>query len=152
MIFLYSRSGKTKVFADALGEILGQDVYALECDLDKKGKVGFLAKALALTASGKGTPVSNMPQSMPDEIFLCAPVWGGKIASPARYFLENTNLQNTTVNILLTASMPGKNCEQTMLDILGKRACKPGRVFIFATADKVMPDAETIKEQLGEML
>ncbi|MCL1844355.1 MAG: hypothetical protein FWF77_00420 [Defluviitaleaceae bacterium] len=152
MIFYYSRSNKTKVFAETLGEVLKQDVCELECDLNKKGGLGFIFKALGLTLGGKTFPVTNMPGELPDEIYLCTPVWGGKPAAPARFFLENAGLKNTVVNVLLTASMPVEKYKNNAFELLIKTDCRPGAVHIFATSDKVMPEAETIKEQLREML
>ncbi|MCL2357223.1 MAG: hypothetical protein FWC70_08730 [Defluviitaleaceae bacterium] len=150
MVFFYSRSGKTKVFANTLGEVSGSEVYELNCDLNNKGNFAFIVKALSVTLAGKPFPVSNVPNEFPDEIFLCAPVWGGKIAAPAKYFLQNANLKNTTTHLLLTASMPGKNCRRYATEILSKSDCKPGNVYIFATSDKV--DANAVREQLHEML
>ncbi|MCL1878102.1 MAG: hypothetical protein FWF80_04525 [Defluviitaleaceae bacterium] len=152
MVFYYTRSGKTKIFADVLGNVLGQNVCELQSDLNKKGGLGFLFKALPLAFSGKSFPVTNMPEGVPDEIYLCAPVWGGNIAAPVKYFLENADIKNTVVNVLLTASMPVEKYKQNAMNILNKTSCRPGRVFIFATADKVMPEAEAISEQLREML
>jgi len=152
MVLYYSRSKKTKVFAEALGEVLGQDVYELESDLNNKGIFGFMLKALSLAFSGKSYPVSNMPQSLPEEIYLCAPIWGGQVVGPPRYFLDNADLKNTTVNLLLTASVPVDKYKQNALEYVNKIPCKTGNAYIFATSDKVPPDSGAIKEQLREIL
>lgn len=152
MIFYYSRSGNTKIFAELLGEVTGREVCPLESDLEKKGGAGFMFKALRLAVSRKGFPVSTMPDAVPDEIFLCSPVWAGEIAAPAKFFLENADLKNTTVNILLTASMPTEKYKTGALELLAKIPCKPGNAYIFAASKKVPPEPETIKEQLRELL
>jgi hypothetical protein len=152
MVLYYSRSKKTKVFAEALGDILQREVYELKSDLNDRSGFGFLFKALGLAFSGKGYPVSSMPQNMPDDIFLCTPIWGGQVVGPPKFFLENADLKNTTVNLLLTASVPVDKYKNKALEALNKIACKPGRAFIFATSDKTAPEPDTIKEHLGEML
>ncbi|MCL2578299.1 MAG: hypothetical protein FWE27_09700 [Defluviitaleaceae bacterium] len=152
MILYYTRGKKTKVFAEALGEVLGLEVYELESDLNNKGNIGFIFKALSLVFSGKGYTVSNMPENLPEEIFLCTPIWGGQVAGPPRFFLENADLKNTTVNLLLTANMPVDKYKEDAMELLYKMQCKPGRAFIFATSNKVPPEIETIKEQLREIL
>lgn len=152
MILYYSRGKKTKIFADALGEILGMEVTELESELNDKTTIGFMLKALSLAFSGKSYPVSNMPQNLPDEIYLCTPVWGGQPAAPAKFFLENANLNETTVNILLTASVPVEKYKIAALDDLNRIRCRPGRAFIFATSDKAAPEPDVVKEQLREML
>lgn len=152
MVLFFSRGKKTKVFAEALGEILGQEIYELESELNDKGSVGFLIKALGLIFSAKGYPVSNMPQSVPEEIFLCSPIWGGQLAAPPKFFLDNAELKNTTVNLLLTASVPLEKYRLNALKELNKIPCKPGEAYIFAASSKVLPEKETIKEQLREIL
>lgn len=152
MIFYYSRGGKTKIFAQALGEVTENAAFELESDLNKKGDVGFIVKALVLTFSGKSFPVSNIPAEMPEEIWLCSPIWGGGIAAPAKFFLENADLRNTMVNLLVTASTPVEKYRKNALEFLNKIPCKPGRALIFAASEKVPPEIETIEEQLRDML
>ncbi|MCL2223394.1 MAG: hypothetical protein FWB96_00330 [Defluviitaleaceae bacterium] len=152
MILYYSREKKTKVFATALGEVLGREVYELESDLNDKGSFGFMIKALGLAFTGKSYPVTNMPQNLPEEIFLCSPIWGGQVVGPAKYFLENADLKNTTVNLLVTASVPVEKYKNNALEELNKIPCTPGRAFIFATSDKIPPELDVIKEQLRELL
>ena len=152
MVLYYSREKKTKIFAEALGEMLQKKVRELESDLNKKGDIIFMFKALGMAFSGKSAPVSNMPESLPEEIYLCAPIWGGRVAGPPKYFLETADLQNTTVNLLLTASVPVEKYKRDALNLLNQIPCKPGKAYIFATSSKVPPEKETIKEQLKEML
>jgi len=152
MILYYTRTKRTKVFAEALGEVVGMPVYELESDLNKKSTVAFLVKALGLAFGGKGYPVSNMPPALPEEIYLCGPVWGGQLVGPPRYFLDNAGLKNTTVNILLTASVPVEKYRRKALDYLNQIPCRPGEAYIFATSDKIEPDPETIKDHMREML
>ncbi|MCL2456588.1 MAG: hypothetical protein FWD19_03475 [Defluviitaleaceae bacterium] len=152
MIFFYSRFGKTKIFAQALAEIFQKEIYELDCDLNKKNNFSFMFKALCLAFSGKSFPVSNMPQNIPDEIFLCAPIWGGQIVGAPKFFLENADLRNTTVNLLLTANVPVEKYKQNALELLKKIPCKPGEAYVFAASDKAAPEYETIKEHLRELI
>jgi hypothetical protein len=152
MILYYTHSQKTKVLALALGEVLGQPVYQLQSDLNNRSTFGFMFKALRLAFSKKSYPVSNMPQELPREIYLCSPVWGGGFAAPVKYFLENANLADCVVNIGLTASVPVDKYKKKALDYLSKIPCKPGAAYIFATSDDVEPDKAAIADQLREML
>jgi len=152
VVVYYSRFGKTKIFAQVLGEVCGMDIYELESDLNKKNAFYFMFKALRLAMSGKSFPVLNMPKNLPSEIYLCSPVWGGQIVGSPKYFLENADLRDTKVNVLLTANMPVEKYKTSALELLNKVQCKPGEVYIFATSDKIKPEPETIKEQLQDML
>ncbi|MCL2217033.1 MAG: hypothetical protein FWB91_08455 [Defluviitaleaceae bacterium] len=152
MVLYYTRSKKTKIFAEALAEVMQMPVRELESDLNDKSTFGFMIKALGMAFGGRGYPVKNMPESIPGEIYLCGPVWGGQMVGPPRYFLDNANLTDTKVNLLLTAGVPVEKYRRKALDYLNRIPCKPGEAYIFAASDKVPPEPETIKEQLREIL
>ena len=145
MIFYYSFKNKTECFAKALGEHLNQPVVKLECEMN-------FFSAMKSCITRKSVQIKNMPDSVPEEIYICSPVWGGNLAAPAKYFLENMNLNGTTVNILLTASVPVEKYKQNALNFLNKIPCQQGRAYIFATSGKIEPEKDVIIEQLGEML
>jgi len=152
MVLYYSKSKKTKFFAETLGEKYDLPVYELESDLNKKSTFGFMIKALSLAFNGKSYPVLNMPENLPNKIYICTPIWGGQIAAPVKYFLENANLVNIKINILLTASVPVEKYRVKAIGYLEKLKLNPGWAIIFATNSKIPPEKETILEQLGDML
>jgi len=152
MILYYTYKQKTKIFAQALSEILNLPTYQLNAELNNKSGIGFMLNALMLTFTGKTYPVTNMPQEIPLEIYVCSPIWGGRLAAPVKYFLENTHLQRTMVNLVLTASVPTLKYEQTALEYLRNLPCIPGEVYLFAASDKMMLDEELLKEQLRDVL
>jgi len=153
MIIYYTFKKKTKLFAEVLGNVVGmQQVYALECDLNRKSDLGFMFHALKSCFTKKTIPVSNMPSGFGKEIFVCSPIWGGEMAAPVKYFLENADLRDVTVNILLTASVPVEKYKQKAIEFLNKIPCQQGNVFIFAASDKVALEKDVIKEQLREMM
>ena len=151
MILYYTRSQKTKVFAEALGKILGQPLYELKSGLNSMKTFKFLTKSLGMVFSGKGYPVTNMPESVPSEIYLCGPIWGGRFAGPPKYFLENADLSKTKVNILVTASTPVERYRTRALEDLAKISCIPGEAYIFATGTN-MPELDIAIEHLQEVL
>jgi len=152
MILYYTYKQKTKIFAQVLSEILNLPAYQLHAELKNKSGIGFMLHALMLTFTGKTSPITNMPQDIPLEIYVCSPIWGGRLAAPVKYFLENTNLRRTMVNLVLTASVPTLKYEQAALEYLRKLPCIPGEVYLFATSDKMMPDKEVLKEQLRDII
>ena len=100
MILYYTRSNKTKVCAEALHDVTGLPLYRLESDLNEKTGFRFIFKVLQLVFTGKDYPISNMPTDLPDEIYLCGPIWGGQLAGPLLYFLNNMNSRKCRVNLL----------------------------------------------------
>ena len=151
MVLYYTRSQKTKIFAEALGEILGLPLHELQSDVNNMKTFKFLVKALGMVFSGKGYHVTNMPEQIPDEIYLCGPVWGGRLVGPPRYFLENADLSTTKVNLLLTASTPVEKYRTRALEDLAQIKCIPGEAYIFATG-KELPEKEIAIEHLREAL
>ncbi|MCL2197496.1 MAG: hypothetical protein FWB80_01095 [Defluviitaleaceae bacterium] len=150
MVFYYSRGKKTKMFATALGEVLGQEVYELKSDLNDMGKLKFYIKSLGLAFSGKSYPVTNMPTEIPEEFCLCTPIWGGQISAPARYFVENA--KSGKVTLLLTASIPVEKYKTEAAALLEKLRHTVVRTMIFATSSKIPTETETIKEQMRELM
>lgn len=151
MILYYTYKQKTKVFAESLGEVLNLPTYELKADINNKSKFGFVFTALKLAFTGKTSPISNIPGNLPDEIFVCGPIWGGKVAAPVKYFFENTALERTKVHLLLTAGIPTEKYRSTADDYL-RKFCIPGDVHLFATNDKIMPEKEILVEQLRKIL
>jgi len=153
MILYYTRSQKTKIFAEALSEILGQPLYELDSELKNMGDFKFLTKAFGMIFSGKGFPVSNMPESVPDEIYVCGPIWGGRFVGPPKYFLDNMDLSKTKVNILMTAQTPVEKHRTRVQEYLSQLKCIPGEVYAFASGkDTEMPEKEIAIEHLRELL
>ena len=152
MVFFFTRSQKTRVFAQAASERFNMPVYELETDLGEYTTFRFLLKALGMVFRGAAYPVLNMPVEIPKEIYLCTPVWGGSPAAPAKYFLQNANLSGVIVNILLTASTPVEKYKENALKLLESIDCIPGKALVFAASSKVPPEIDVIKEHLSEML
>jgi len=151
MILYYTRSQKTKVFAEALCEILGLPLYELKSELNNMKNFKFLLRALGSVFAGKECPVSNMPVTLPNEIYLCGPIWGGRIAGPAQYFLKHADLGNTKVNILVTASTPVEKYRVRALQDLSLINCISGDAYIFATG-KDLPEKDVAVEHVREIL
>ena len=152
MILYYTYKQKTKIFAQSFGDVLKLDLYELTSPLNQKSAFLFMFHALRLAITKKAYPIDNMPTQLPGEIYVCAPIWGGRVAAPAKFFLENANLQNIKVNLVLTASVPTTQYKKAAEALLRTIQCTPGEVYLFATSDKFHPDREVLAEQLHEIL
>ena len=153
MVIYFSRSKKTEVFAKVLGETKNMTLFELRSQLNEMPTFRFVLKALWLTIRGKVFPVDKMPEELPEEIYVCSPVWGGSITPTVKYFLQNTDISNTKVNILLTASTPTDKYVKNAAKLLEETKCISGDVFIFATSSaETLPDADIIREHLKEVM
>ena len=154
MIYYYTASQKTKVFAEALASIKNQPLYELKTTLNNKSKFKFMMHSLYLAVTGKAYPVSNMPGTVDaGEIFVCCPVWGGNIAAPAWFFLNNAQLTNIRVHLLLTCgSVTGaERYKKKSLDSLRLVDCIPGQAYVFATTG-TLPEPDIVFEHIRAMI
>jgi hypothetical protein len=155
MILYYTVSQKTKVFAQALSEVVNLPLYALTSGLGEKITFKFIFKSLYLAITGKPYPVDNMPDLPAElkEIYICTPVWGGQVAAPVWYFLNHGDLKNKKVHLLLTCeSITAQDkYKKKALDTLDLIDCIPGMVYVFTTG-KEPPDKELIAEQMRDMI
>ena len=152
MVIYFSRSKKTEVFAKVLGEMKNLPLFELRSELNEMPTFRFMFKALGLALFGKTFPVDKMPESLPEEIFICSPIWGGNIAPPVKYFLQHAKIKDVRVNVLLTASMPTDNYIKKTEKLLKNISCLAGNVCIFAINSKETPDEDIVKEHLKEAL
>jgi len=152
MVLYYTYKQKTKIFAQAISELLNLPVTELVSDINKRNAFSFIIKALALTLGKKAYPITNTPASLPAEIYVCSPIWGGRVAAPVKYFLENTNLAQTKVNLILTASTPTDKYKNNAIEYLRNLPSIAGDVFVFQTHDEMPPDKDVMKEQLKDII
>ncbi|MCL2404729.1 MAG: hypothetical protein FWC92_04185 [Defluviitaleaceae bacterium] len=111
----------------------------------------FLYRALASVFTSKECAVSNIPSSLPNEIYLCAPIWGGRLAAPAQYFLKHSDLSGKKANILVTAETPIEKYKTRALEYLSQLNCVAGDAYIFATS-KGLPEKDIIIEHMHELM
>ncbi|MCL1987001.1 MAG: hypothetical protein FWG64_03395 [Firmicutes bacterium] len=152
MIFYYSVTEKSKVYADILGKILGRNLYRLESAMDDATGKAFFIKGVWKALINADVPVLNMPTAdnfSDDEIYLCSPIWAGKPAPPVKYFLRNAPLAGKTVNMLCVSGSGFDSHKNNTEKFLQTLDCKIGKVHIFASH---ATDAETAEEHIKELM
>lgn|GEM_PF-1165663 len=151
MILYYSRTKKSALAAQALHEITGMPLYALETDINSFTGIKFGWNALRSVMSKKGYPVSNLPGNVPGEVYLCGPIWAGEMAGPLKYVVTNVDFSKTVVHVLLTGMQPSEQNRISTQKLLLKSGCLPGEVYLMATP-KQMPEKEVVTEHLRALL
>ncbi|MCL2420486.1 MAG: hypothetical protein FWD03_01395 [Defluviitaleaceae bacterium] len=155
MVFYYSVTQKTKIYAEILGAILDHPLHSLQSSLDTAAGFGFMAKALWYTLTKKAVPVTNMPESYSpgdEEIYICCPVWGGYPAAPIRCFLQNAPLKGKKVHMILTASMSHVKYTDKAKMMIAEAGCIPGNVEVFATSDRAVLDRDIIEAHIRHLM
>jgi hypothetical protein len=151
MIFYYSRTHNTKTAAQALHELTGLPLYALESDINAAKGISFVWKALRGTLGSKGNKINNPPPAVPAEIYLCLPIWIGEAAGPVKYFIANTDLARTKVHAVITARMPTSQYRDAVVKLLERAGAQMGEITLLATT-KGQPDPAVMHEHLREWL
>ncbi|MCL1997626.1 MAG: hypothetical protein FWG65_02555 [Turicibacter sp.] len=150
MIFCYTTTQKTVIYAETLREILGREVYMLKTAIDSSSKVTLAITALFRQA----VPITNMPSAdsfAEDDVYICTPTWVGRPASPIQYFLDNAPLKGKTVHLLVTAGSGSDNTRERAEEMLKSAECIPGKVHVFASGFGTQ-DQDTIKAHVKALM
>ena len=98
-VVYYSRFGTTRTVAAALAEELGAEVREIKAVRE----CGFMGMGFR-SAFGIRMPIQpmNLDFTGVDRIVLCAPIWAGKPASPARTFLQEAKTEGVKLAVAFT--------------------------------------------------
>jgi len=149
VVYYYSATNKTKIYADLLADLLGCSAYELKAEMEATGEVKILFKALWAMIRKKDIKVTNMPDSFDKEIYLCGPVWAGSPALPVLYLLKTADLKGTTVHMLLTAGAVGEKIIQKATNCIISAGCVPGKVHVFVGSDDT--EREVAEEHIRKL-
>lgn len=99
VVVYYSRFGTTRTVAGALAEALGAEVREIKAVRE----CGFLGMGFR-SALGIRMPIRpmNLDFSGVDRIVLCAPIWAGRPANPARTFLREAKIDGVKLAVVFT--------------------------------------------------
>ena len=103
LIVCYSRTGTSRIVADALMEYLSGTIEEIQSTKNRDGLLGvftcvldqLLDRDAILKPFDKDTKDYN-------PVIIVAPIWIGKISSPARTFIKQSGLQGKDVYLILT--------------------------------------------------
>jgi flavorubredoxin len=98
-VVYYSRFGHTAKVAETLAQELNADVRRIE-ETKQRGYPGMGWGAIT-NARFKIKPM-DLDLSVCDTIVLCAPIWAGRPACPARTFLCDARLEDKRVHLLIS--------------------------------------------------
>ena len=103
LVFYFSRSGKTRMVANALQTRLSCDIEEIK---SKKKRTGFRGNMTCMldqvfNRKDKQEPYVKELQSY-NPILICSPNWIGKLSSPVRTFVKETNLQGKDAYLFVT--------------------------------------------------
>lgn len=119
-VVYYSRFGTTRTIATALAQELGAEVREIKA-VREYGFMGMGFRA----AFGIRMPIQPMDLDFSgvDRIVLCAPIWAGKPANPARTFLQEAKIEGKRLAVLFATGggESGSALEAIRRRVAGKR-------------------------------
>ena len=103
LIVYYSRSGNSQIVADTLKEHLSCSIEGIQSTKNREGFLGVFTCVLDQLFNRDDTsePLTRNPKDH-NPIILVAPVWIGKLASPARTFIKQGELEGKDLYLALT--------------------------------------------------
>jgi flavodoxin len=103
LIVYYSRTGNSRIVADALMEYLSGTIEEIQSTKNRDGLLGVFTCVLdqLLERDDILKPLDKDPKDY-DPVIIVAPIWIGKISSPARTFIKQAELQGKDVYLVLT--------------------------------------------------
>ncbi|MCS7151017.1 MAG: hypothetical protein NZ928_01345 [Endomicrobia bacterium] len=151
LIVYYSRSGRTKLVAMKLAELLNSETEEIVDFKPRKGFLGWLISGYdALTK--KITEIAPLTKNLDDydHIILCSPVWALSIPPAIRTFLNLYKEEIKNISFIATMSSTGAKKMFKQLEELAGRKPK----FVLAidnknlTTDKYIDNLKEIVENL----
>ncbi len=103
LIVCYSRTGTSRIVADALTEYLSGTIEEIESTKNRDGLLGVFTCVLdqLLDRDDILKPLDKDPKNY-NPVIIVAPIWIGKLSSPARTFIKQAGLQGKDVYLFLT--------------------------------------------------
>ena len=103
LIVCYSRTGTSRIVADALMEYLSGTIEEIQSTKNRDGLLGVFTCVLdqLLDRDDILKPLDKDPKNY-NPVIIVAPIWIGKISSPARTFIKQSGLQGKDVYLILT--------------------------------------------------
>ena len=154
MIFCYSASQNSKVYAEVLSGIVDHPVQMLHANMPEPNRLAFAVRAIWSTLTKKAVPIINMPVADNfagfDEIYICGPIWGGQPAGPLRYFARNIPAKK--VHMILTAGLSHVKYATKGKQMLADAGHTPGFVEVFAVNSKEEIERDVIESHIRELM
>jgi hypothetical protein len=154
MVVYYSYGGSTRIYAEILAELLGDEIFELR---ERSPRTGFFGKISGAFEAIIG--VSGPLESLPDipvgkAVFICSPIWAGTYPPAVSEFFKKCGLQRRKVNVVLTCGNILKRdaYKKKTLRTLQPLGCTIGFVQVFICDSKLAPDRITVRRHLKKLV
>ena len=103
LVVYYSRSGKTKLAAEALATTLDTDIEQIIDMENRNGIIGYLKSGYQAVKriKAKISPAKKLPSEY-DLVVICTPIWAGTMSSATRTYLSTYGSKIKNVAYIIT--------------------------------------------------
>jgi len=121
LVVFYSRTGNTKIVAEALAAALGADIETIVSDTQGTGMGQLVVRTLFKTRARIGATKNDA--SLYDLVLVGTPVWARNVSGPVRTYLDLNKSKLKSVAFFCTYGGSGsEKALKTMEKICGKTA------------------------------
>jgi Flavodoxins len=119
LVVFYSRTGNTKIVAEALAGALGADIESIVSDTRGKGMGRLVLQTLFKTRTRIDAPKNDA--SLYDLVVIGTPVWARNVSGPVRTYLAQNKSKFKTVAFFCTYGGSGsEKALKTMEKLCGR--------------------------------
>ncbi len=103
LVVYYSRSGKTRVIAEALSKAMSAESIQIKSKRNRDGGLGVFTCVIDQLMDRDDEQLSlSLELSQYDTVYIASPIWLHKLSSPVRTFIKNASLEGKEVYLVLT--------------------------------------------------
>lgn len=114
LVVYYSRTGRTRLVAEALADLLGAELGEITEKQDRSGPIGYLA-ATKDAVLKRDTELTGAPSvSEKTLVVLGMPVWMGRPPPAVRAYLSRVDLRSKTLCAFCTSHTGGKGALEAL--------------------------------------
>lgn len=140
MIVFYSRTGTTKRCAEALAAARKETLFELK-PLRSPGLLGGILQSI----TGRKAKVRELPDVTGESVlYICSPVWAGRIAPAVRYFVSDSILFGKEIKLLLTCQSASDSYEAACRQEFSRYGLNLSGVLVMPLGPGELPDPEKL--------
>jgi multimeric flavodoxin WrbA len=153
LVVFYSRTGKTKIVANALAQHFSCDSEELQSTEDRTGILGAFTCVLDQLLDRDDILLPyNKDLSAYNPVIIATPIWLGNLSSPIRTFMKQAGLKDKEVYLVLTFNgRLTEEKEKLVKESLATQGITPREIYKIITKEKTEEDLiKELNRQLQE--
>ena len=151
LVVYYSRSGNTRVVAEALSEAMDAERFQIKSKKNREGGFGVFTCVFDQLMDRDDEQFSlSIDLSQYGAVFIASPIWIHKLSSPVRTFIKNASLEGKEVYFVLTYNgNQSDEDEKELADSISSLGIKIKGLYKINTSKK---DKKELKQEVVNLV